>query len=157
MFEPIGRMWQRVETARDDSDVALFYDLMKLGELVVKTGTAGLIAAVEDDRERHRYRLLHGLVRANGLGEWSKAAQDAMKPPVLEHLALTVREEQRELTQKSKAGSWQQEALSLLDECFEQVNVAKPQGPVTGLQWLHGFAHLRNIDPWTRRSTWRGA
>lgn len=144
MFEPIGRMWQRVETARDDSDVALFYDLMKLGELVVKTGTAGLIAAVEDDRERHRYRLLHGLVRANGLGEWSKAAQDAMKPPVLEHLALTAREEQRELTQKSKAGSWQQEALSLLDECFEQVNVAKPQGPVTGLQWLHGFAHLRN-------------
>lgn len=145
MFKPINRMWQRVEAARDDSDIALFYDLMKLGELVTKTATAGLIAAVEDDRERHRYRLLHGLVRANGLGDWGKAAQDVLKPPVLDHLAPAVKEEQqRELTQKSKAGSWQQEALSLLDECFEQVNVTKSQGPVTGLQWIHGFAHLRN-------------
>ena len=32
MFEPFDRMWKRVEATRDDSDIALFYDLMKLGD-----------------------------------------------------------------------------------------------------------------------------
>lgn len=147
MFKPIDRMWDRVEVARDDSDVVLFYDLLKLGELVTKTATAGLIAAVQDDRERHRYRLLHGLVRANGLGDWSTAAQDITKPPIVKHLMPAASEERDELTQTSKAGSWQHEALSLLDECFKQVNVAKEGGQVTGLQWLRDFAHLRNKTP----------
>lgn len=145
MFEPIDRMWKSVEVARDESDVALFYGLMKLGELVTKTATAGLVAAVEDDRERHRYRVLHGLVRANGLGDWGTAAQDVLKRPVLDLLAPAVREEElRELTHKSKAGSWQEEALSLLDECFQRVKVAKKREQVTGLQWLRDLSTLRN-------------
>ncbi len=109
MLKPISKMRDRVEVARNESDVVLFYDLMKLGELVVKTATAGLIAAVQDDRGRHRYRLLHGLVRANGVGDWSRAAEAATKPPVMELLAPAAREEQNQLTQKSKLGSWQHE------------------------------------------------
>lgn len=143
MFKPVDRMWDRVEAARDDSDIALFYDLMKLGELVTKTATAGLIAAIQDDRERHRYRLLHGLVRANGLGDWPTALQNVLKSPVAEHLMPAADEEKQQLTQK-KPVSWQQEALHLLDDCFEQVEVPKPTGQVTGLQWLHNFAYLRN-------------
>lgn len=127
MLKPISRMKERVEVARDESDVVLFYDLMKLGELIVKTVTAGCIAAVQDDRERHRYRLLHGLVRANGVGDWSRAAEATTRPPFVEFLAPAAREERNQLTQKVKADSWQHEALSLLDECFSHLNLAEPQ------------------------------
>lgn len=145
MFKPIDQMRNRVEVARDESDVVLFYDLMKLGELVVKAATAGLIAAVQEDRERHRYRLLHSLVRANGVGDWSRASEEAAKSP--ERLTPAAREEQKQLTQKSKAGSWQHEALSLLNECFVHLNVTSPQNQLTGLQWLRDFATLRNKTP----------
>ena len=147
MLKPISRMRDRVDVARDESDVVLFYDLMKLGELIVKTTAAGFIAAVQDDRERHRYRLLHGLVRANGVGDWSRATEAATRPPFVEHLAPAASEERNQLTQKCKAGSWQHEALSLLDECFSHLSLAEPQNQITGLQWLRNFATLRNKTP----------
>lgn len=147
MLKPIRKMRDRVNVARDESDVVLFYDLMKLGELIVKTATAGLIAAVADDRERHRYRLLYSLVRANGVGDWSRAAETATKPPFGNLLTPAAREERNQLTQKCKAGSWQHEALSLLDESFAELGLAQPQNQITGLQWLRNFATLRNKTP----------
>ena len=47
------RATERVRKAREDSDVAYFYDLLNAGEMVVKLATTGLIACIEDDRERH--------------------------------------------------------------------------------------------------------
>ena len=67
-FQPLGRMWLRVENAREDSDSAFFMELMYLGEMLTKTVVAAMVAAVEDSNNRHRYRLLHRLVRADGLG-----------------------------------------------------------------------------------------
>lgn len=54
-FIPLNKMWERVELARDDSNTALFYDLLLLGEMLTKIVAAGLIAAIDNDRERHRY------------------------------------------------------------------------------------------------------
>lgn len=144
MVKPIDKMRDRIEVARGESDTVLFYDLMKFGELVVKTATAGFIAAVEEDRERHRYRLLHSLVRGNGVGDWSRAAEEAAKL----RLTPAAREERNQLTQKKQMeGTWQQEALSLLDECFRHLTVAVPQSELSGLQWLRNFATLRNKTP----------
>jgi tetratricopeptide (TPR) repeat protein len=144
MIKPIAKMRDRIEVARDESDIVLFYDLMKFGELVVKTATAGFIAAVEEDRERNRYGLLHSLVRANGVGDWSKAAEEATKL----RLTSAAKEEKNQLTQKKHMeGSWQREALSLLDECFVHLKIATPQNEISGLQWLRNFATLRNKTP----------
>ena len=57
MLLPISRMLERVEAARLDSDISLFYDLLLLGEFVVKLTVAGLVAGVSESTERHRYRL----------------------------------------------------------------------------------------------------
>ncbi len=144
MLKPMRKMSERVDVARGESEVVLFYDLMKLGDLVIKIATAGLIAAVADDRERHRYRLLYSLVRANGVGDWSSAAEAKTKPPFVDLLTPAATEERNQLTQKCKAGSWQHEALSRLDECFADLSISQPQGQSTGLQWLKNFATLRN-------------
>jgi tetratricopeptide (TPR) repeat protein len=144
VFIPIDRMWKRVDTARDDS-TALFYSLMHLGELLTKTITAGLVAAVSDERERHRYRLLHGLVRADSLGEWSQAVQQVLKPPVAEFLPPAAQQERQELTQRSRGNTWQYDAVSLLRECCKQVNVTMDaSGRLSGQQWLLDFVRLRN-------------
>ena len=58
-FKPIDDLWERVALSKQDSDVTLFYNLMFLGEALVKTVTSGLIASVQDDRDKNRYRLLH--------------------------------------------------------------------------------------------------
>jgi hypothetical protein len=62
-------MWLRVENARQDSDAAFFMGLMHLGEMLTKLVVAGKVAAVADDSNRHRYGILHRLVRADGLGD----------------------------------------------------------------------------------------
>src|SRR5579864_6509199 len=71
-LKPITRMWERVEVEREDSDIALFNALMFCGELTAKVAVATMVAAIEDDRDRSRYAQLHGLVRADGLGDWGK-------------------------------------------------------------------------------------
>jgi hypothetical protein len=55
-FIPIQRMWERFEISVRDSDTAGFFDLMYLGELVLKTTVLGFVAALESDKDRHQYQ-----------------------------------------------------------------------------------------------------
>lgn len=68
MLYPLKAALERVERAKADSDASLFFELLYLGEFVLKTTAAGFIAAIDDDRDGHRYRLTHKLVRADGIG-----------------------------------------------------------------------------------------
>ena len=142
---PIVRMWERAEQAREDSDTAFFIDLLYLGELILKAAVAALVGAVADDRERHRYRQLHRLVRADGLGEWAAALDDVLTGPAAQNLLLPARDEQRELIQRVGRGEWQFDAflalahaILVLDPTFEV-----PQR-VDGRRWFHTFVALRN-------------
>ena len=78
MLKPIKAMFDRAENEKSESDVAYFNALMYTGELVMKLAIAGLVAAVQDDRERHRYRLEYRLVRANSLGDWDQVLDDIL-------------------------------------------------------------------------------
>jgi hypothetical protein len=49
-------MAERVARTKDDSDTAYFFDLLYLGELVLKTTVVALAGSLADDPERHRYR-----------------------------------------------------------------------------------------------------
>jgi hypothetical protein len=71
MLLPLEIMWHRVDLARSDSDTTFFLHLLYLGEMLSKLVTAGFVAAISDDREMHRYRLVHKLVR---LGSRERAA-----------------------------------------------------------------------------------
>ena len=64
------RAFERVDVARQDADTSLFLHLMYFGEFVLKLATLGMVAGIQDDRDRHRYRQLYKLVRADGVGEW---------------------------------------------------------------------------------------
>jgi hypothetical protein len=145
-FKPIDKMWERVEVARQDSDVSLFLNLLYLGEMLTKLITVGLVAAVADDRQRHRYRQAHSLVRADGLGEWGVAIDDILTGTAAQYIVVPARDEQRELTQRCGPGTWQYDATALLHKCLRIIDPTYEELPakVDGRRWFSIFVMLRN-------------
>ena len=119
-FLPLDKMWDRVYIAKDASDTDFSRYLMYCGEMIVKLATAGFVAAIETESDRHRYPQVHRLIRADGLGEWDQVLNDTLTGPPSQALATAAYEEQAELTSKSKPGTWQYEALSLIHGCLQQ-------------------------------------
>jgi len=146
MLVPIQRMWDRAEIARQDSDMALFFHLMYAAEQLIKLACTGLIAALCDDVDRHKYRLSHRLVRADGLGEWYAVLDDILNGPASHCLLLEAKTEQRELTQRCSAGEWQHEAVVQIDACLRLFNPQREGFPfkLEGKRWFLHLTELRN-------------
>ncbi len=149
-FQALGRMQQRVQSTRADcDDTTLFLELMYLGELTLKLLVAGMVAAVNDDRDRHRYRLEHGLVRASGVGDWAGALDDLLTGPAAATLAPSAREESAELTRNfdlTSDSTWQVEAVrGILEACrVLDPHYAADARRVSARAWARHFAWLRN-------------
>jgi len=143
---PMQKMWERIEVARQDSDTTLFFHLLYAGEMLTKLVAAGLVAAIADDRERHRYRQLHRLVRAEGLGEWVQSIDDVLIGPASQHLREEARDDQREMTQKLASDTWQHKAVHRLHQAVKRTIPEREDPPtkVQARQWFHEFVALRN-------------
>ena len=89
-----------------------------------------MVAAIGDDKDRHRYRLEHQLVRAEGLGEWGRAIEDALTGPASQHLVLEARTEQTELTRICRSGEWQYDAVSALKAALMHLGIEAEDLPV---------------------------
>ena len=115
-FLPIARMRERARLALDDSDTSYFYNLLYLGEMAIKVLVAELLAALQDDREHHRYALEFRLLRADGLGEWSEVLDEALTGPASQHLLPEGRNSQQAMTATFGPGaeSWQRRAVDSL-------------------------------------------
>ena len=115
---------------------------------MIKVIVAALVACIEDDRDRHRYRLEYGLVRADGIGEWASAVDDILTGPASQVLAEEVRAEQRALTQKYRLSDpdWQPRLVQRLDEARRAIDPTIDQLPrrVEARRWFSDFAALRN-------------
>lgn len=147
-FLPMTRMLERLQrTIEDGSDGDVFSELLLHMEMVVKIAMCGLAAALPDDRERTRYKLLYRLVRADGLGEWVSCLGQAVAGPISQHLARSAKlGEAKELTQKMAQESWQYEAVSFIRECLVDAGNRPDTLPskVQCLQWFEHAAQLRN-------------
>jgi hypothetical protein len=139
-------MQDRIKQSREDSYATLFLDLVRLGEMVMKMTTASLVAAVVEDRDRHRYRQLYSLVRANGLGPWDKALNEVLTGPTSQFLLPEVKQERKELTERCVPGSWQYDCLASLAQCLDTLEVERQplraEEPVS--KWFSMFKQLRN-------------
>ena len=145
-FLPIVMMKQRVDIDRQDSDATLFMALLLFGEMVVKIVTAAMVAAVMDDRDRHRYRNLHRLVRADGLGDWVVSLRDVLTGPASQHLDEDALPDRNEITQRHGEDSWQHTAITKLCESMAVLDIQAEEVPhkVSCIHWLDSFVVLRN-------------
>lgn len=143
---PLTRMWERVERGREDSDSALFHDLMYLGEMIVKLSVVGMVASIADEKERLNYKQRYSLVRSDGIGDWSSVLDEVLTGPPAQYLVSEARTEQRVLTQKQGTGTWQYDSCLNLNKCLNLLEHS-PEDMLTkvdGKRWLTNFARLRN-------------
>jgi tetratricopeptide (TPR) repeat protein len=148
-FKPFDWMWEQVQVEYDNSEVAYFNSLMYLGEMLTKLVAAGMVAAVDDARDRQQYRLKYQLVRADGLGDWAKAIDEVLTGVPAQYLIPSITDEGSEanqLTQRSKSGEWQYDSIALLDNCLKQIapNSERLANKVSGRIWFRLFVELRN-------------
>lgn len=146
MLTPITRMHERYRAEKEDSDVSAFYCLMFFGELITKITVCVILSGMKDDRDRNRYGLLHDLVRADGIGGWASTMDLALTGPSAQFIEDEFKDLQRELLQRIAQGEWQYEAISLLRETLEALQIEVSNLPTTAplRQWFNWFALLRN-------------
>ncbi len=137
---------KRYETEKADSDVAAFYSLLYTGEHVIKLTVCGLLAGLQDDRDRHRYNQMRTLVHADGIGEWATSLDAMLTGPGSQFILDDFRVIQREIAQRQAEGTWQYEAMKLLHTVLEELDVEVERlGINIALrQWFHWFSLVRN-------------
>jgi hypothetical protein len=124
----------------------VFVELLYAGEFVIKLTVAAFVASIEDDREAHRYRLLHALVRADGIGEWASKLDEALTGPASQHLASSLMDDRRAFTERVGKDSWQYQVVKQLHDVLSGVYPdAQPMTERISLRtWFPMFAELRN-------------
>ena len=119
-FIPLEQMLRRAKASKDESDTAYFYDLMTIGEMVTKFATLFLVANIEDDVDRTRYRYEYRLVRADGIGVYADIITDIAIGSAANYLPRCVRDvEIVELNSKLNDGTWQLDAVCNLNSCLD--------------------------------------
>ena len=147
MLAPLQSMLDRTEKEKFESDAGYFNALMYLGEAVMKFAVAGLVAAVQDDLDRNRYRLEYQLVRADGLGIWDQVLDELLVGSSSQFLDPASIPTKRALTERVPDGTWQFRALQDLSVSLEAVHLGSSQqtsGKIQGRSWFKDFVVLRN-------------
>jgi hypothetical protein len=114
--------------------------------MLTKLVTAAMLGAIADDRERHRYSLVHNILRSDGLGDWVKGLDQALIGPASQHLLDAAKEDRRSLTELFGPDTWQNETVHQLFQVLRAIapDVEEPATRSALRAWFAGFSVLRN-------------
>lgn len=143
---PAALMLDRLNAFGTDSDSALLHELLYAGEFILKLSVATLVAGLDDDNDSHRYRLLHSLVRANGIGDWAKALDDMLTGPASQHLSPSFRDTRNAITSLHRQNTWQHNVVSHTIQCLNFLSTENSPIPqrLSIRHWYPLFVELRN-------------
>jgi tetratricopeptide (TPR) repeat protein len=146
MLKPLKQVFDRTNTAKQESDTAYFYDLLMAGELLLKLTVAGFVACIQDEPDRYRYQYIHRLIRADGIGEWSDVLGNTVTGVAYQHLTNQCKEDRRTLTERVGEQTWQFDAVTNLKKCLALISGTETKMPdkVAILEWFNLFPQLRN-------------
>ena len=146
-FDILARFETRLNSAKTESDNAFFYDLLLYGELIVKITSLFLIANLNEDKDRNRYRHLYRITRAGGIGDFSQVIMEILSGPASGNLSSAISDHELiELNNKIDPHSWQKEALYSLIDCLKlfEIDYTQPSAKTPFRVWFTLFASLRN-------------
>lgn len=146
-FAPINLMYKRLEASQTESDVNYFFDLLLMGEMVTKITAAFLVANIDNDKDRNRYRQEYLLIRANSLGDFSSAIDDIMTGTSFSFLSSSLsNNEIPALNNRIGTDTWQAKSVALLIKCLDVFNLEYNKVSVkTPFRiWFSLFTLLRN-------------
>lgn len=135
----------RVILDKEEGDIAYFHALSLKLEYVTKVVTAGVIACIGEDTDRHRYTLEHKLVRANAIGDWAEALNIALTGPPAQFFDPNARSITRDLTERVGSTDWQYSAVYSLHQAAKELGIATELGAKVALrQFFEIGARIRN-------------
>lgn len=142
----IDKLKNKMDIAKSDSDFAYYFSLLVTGEAITKLVTLMTASALITDKDRHQYRILHGLVRANGIGDWSKSIDDLLTGTASQYLASEYRIFQTELTRKAGEDEWQSHAVQAMIDALNTLDIRTESfnGKKDLKSWFRLFTELRN-------------
>ena len=111
----------RLVLEREDGDIAFFHALMYKLEFLTKVITAGVVACLRDDTNRHRYTLEHKLVRADSIGTWSQVLNEALVGSPADSRHVGARDLAKDLTERVSLTDWRYAALEKLGAALQIV------------------------------------
>lgn len=143
----LNKIQIRLNSSKNESDLAYFYDLMNYGEFITKIMTLFMVSTINDDKERTKYRFEHFLVRANSIGDFSRTLDEILTGPSSQILSSSIRDfEYKELTRRTSEGEWQYDSQKHLVNCFDifgiEYNKLNTKSPLRN--WFQNFSYLRN-------------
>lgn len=135
----------RVARDQGEGDIAYFHALLLQLEYITKIVTAGVVACIADEPERHRYSFEHKLVRANSLGEWVDTLNAALTGPAAQHFLPSANCIVRNLTERVAEGDWRYAAVLRLHNVAESFGIDGQMGAKAALrQFFQVGAAIRN-------------
>jgi hypothetical protein len=106
----------RIARDQGEGDIAYFHALLLQLEYITKLVTAGVVACLDDEPDRHRYSFEHKLVRADSLGEWVDTLNDALTGPAAQYFRPAARTIVRNLTERVTEGDGRYTAVRRLHD-----------------------------------------
>lgn len=142
LFNNIDR---RISLSHEESDTTYFLTLSIKLEYVTKLVTAGILACVGDNIDRHRYSTEHRLVRSGSIGDWISALNDLLVGPPAQFLNPYARDIIKDLTERVGPRDWRYTAVSAIREAAESIGAEVQTGAKVSLrQFFEIGAQLRN-------------
>jgi hypothetical protein len=81
MIVPLLKVNERIQVAKNDSDTALFMNLMYAGEQLLKLVTAAIVSGIEnsaDNLHNDKYTQNYKLVHADSIGVWVQILENVV-------------------------------------------------------------------------------
>lgn len=145
-LKPLALMVERVYRNGEESDTTLVTELLYLGEFITKIVTSLFVAALDANADQDQYRVLHRLVRADGIGEWVSALEELLSGPASQSLSPAVHDIRKTLTEKHGSDAWQFSAVNEISDTLKGFYSEHPSlhKKVSLLDWFRVFSMLRN-------------
>lgn len=146
MHKFIKMLQEKNTVAKSDSDFTFFFSLLVTAEAITKIITLMILSALNNTKDRDQYQILYILVRASGIGEWSKAIDSLLVGTASQHLIAEFRPYQTEFTKKTSEEEWQYKAVEELINALDklEIPIEKLNGKKDFKSWFKFFTELRN-------------
>ena len=142
LFEGIDK---RIRLDKQDSDAAYFQALSLKLEYITKLVTAGFVACISDDPDRHRYSQEYSLVRANSIGDWVETLNKVLVGPPAQYFFPGSQVIVKQFTERVRSGDWRYSAVVNLNNAIGVIGSSGKLGERVALRKFFEIgAHFRN-------------
>src|SRR5579875_88058 len=136
----LDKIAERVARDREEGDIAYFHALCLQIEYLTKLVTAGVVACLGDDADRHRYSLEYRLIRADSLGDWTGALNEALTGPAAQFFIPPAQSVIRNLTERVGPDDPRYSTLKGIRKAAEDLGIKIDIGSKTPLRQFFDVA-----------------